>query len=92
MKIGGVSGWLRAAALAEAAGVPVSSHIFPEFSSHLLAVSPTGHWLEFLDLVAPLLIEPVKLESGHVLIGDAPGVGLDWDEKALSRFGASGGL
>jgi mandelate racemase len=86
MKIGGVTGWVRAAALAEAAGVPVSSHIFPEFSAHLLAVSPTGHWLEFFDFAAPLLLEPVELESGRVLIRDTPGVGLDWDEKALSRF------
>ncbi len=30
MKIGGFTGWLRAAALAESAGVPLSSHLFPE--------------------------------------------------------------
>ena len=43
MKIGGVTGWLRAAALAQAASLPVSSHIFPETSAHLLAVTPTAH-------------------------------------------------
>ncbi|MBI3302147.1 MAG: hypothetical protein HYZ72_08750 [Deltaproteobacteria bacterium] len=36
MKIGGVTGWLRAAALAELAGLPISSHLFPEISAHLL--------------------------------------------------------
>src|SRR5918995_4683276 len=41
MKIGGVTGWLRSAALAEAAGIPLSSHLFPEISAHLLAGSPT---------------------------------------------------
>jgi mandelate racemase len=46
MKIGGVTGWFRTAALAEAAGIPLSSHLFPEISAHLLAVSPTKHWLE----------------------------------------------
>src|SRR5688500_8657948 len=37
MKIGGISGWLRAAALAEPSGVRLSSHLFPEVSAHLMA-------------------------------------------------------
>ena len=32
MKIGGVTGWLRAAALAQTHGIRMSSHIFPEIS------------------------------------------------------------
>ncbi|MFM0718221.1 enolase C-terminal domain-like protein [Paraburkholderia strydomiana] len=55
MKIGGVSGWLRASALAEQYGLPMSSHIFQEFSVHLLSVSPTCHWLERMDLAGPIL-------------------------------------
>ena len=49
MKIGGVSGWLRAAALAESHAIPMSSHLYPEISAHLLAVTPTAHWLEYMD-------------------------------------------
>ena len=86
MKIGGVTGWLRAAALADAAGLPLSSHIFPEFSAHLLAVSPTSHWLEYLDVAAAVLQEPVIVEDGHVVIPDVPGAGLEWDEDAVRRF------
>jgi mandelate racemase len=86
MKIGGVTGWLRAAALAQAAGLPVSSHIFPEFSAHLLAVTPTAHWLEYLDVAATVLEDPVTLKDGHVVIPDVPGVGINWDERAVARF------
>ena len=39
-RIGGVTGWLRAAALAHAHGIEMSSHLFPEFSVHLLGVTP----------------------------------------------------
>ena len=53
-RIGGVTGWLRAAALAHAHGIEMSSHLFPEFSVHLLGVTPTCHWLEFMDWAAPL--------------------------------------
>lgn len=40
MRIGGVTGWLRAAGLADAWGVPMSSHLYPEISAHLLRVTP----------------------------------------------------
>ena len=86
MKIGGVTGWLRAAALAEPSCLPIVSHIFPEISTHLLAASPTAHRLEYLDLAAPVLMEPVRVENGHALVPEGPGIGLEWDEDAVGRF------
>src|SRR5215203_2444469 len=86
MKIGGVTGWLRTAALAEPVGLPLTSHIFPEISTHLLADSPTAHRLEYLDTAGPILKEPVKIEERHALVPDGPGIGLDWDKEAVSRF------
>lgn len=88
MKIGGVSGWLRAAALAQARGVPMSSHIFQEISVHLLAVTPTAHYLERMDLAGPILAEPLAFEGGKALPPSRPGVGLRWDEAAVARFAA----
>ena len=86
MKIGGVSGWLRAAAIAEPSGLPLTSHVFPEVSAHLLAVSPTAHRLEYLDHAGPILQEPIKIESGHALVPEGPGIGLEWDEDAVGRY------
>lgn len=85
-KIGGVTGWLRAAALAEPGGFPMSSHLFPEVSAHLLAITPTAHWLEYVDWASPVLKEPAKIENGHVIIPERPGIGLEWDETAVERF------
>jgi mandelate racemase len=85
MKIGGVTGWLRAAALAEAASLPMSSHIFVETSAHLLPVTPTAHWLEFMDLAGVVLAEPCPVVDGKVT-ARGPGLGLAWDEKAIERF------
>jgi len=75
MKIGGVTGWLRTAALAEAAGIPLSSHLFPEISAHLLAVSPTRHWLEYVDWATPILANPLKIEDGYASTPDVGGLG-----------------
>lgn len=86
MKIGGVTGWLRAAALAQAAGVPMSSHILPEISVHLLGVTPTAHWLERMDLAGPVLREPLVCRHGAAQCPESPGIGIEWDEEAVARF------
>jgi len=66
MKIGGVTGWMGAAGLAEGASLPVSSHLFVEASAHTLAVTPTADWLEYLDLAGPVLTNPCRPVDGYV--------------------------
>lgn len=88
MKMGGVTGFLRGMALAGAHRVPLSSHIFIEASAHLLSVSPNRHYLEHLDVAGALLREPLRVEGGMALVPDRPGLGLEWDESALSHHAA----
>lgn len=85
MKIGGVTGWLRAAALAQAAALPVSSHLFIEASAHLLPVTPTAHWLEILDIGGAILADPPPVVGGHVTARGL-GLGIEWDEDAVKRY------
>jgi mandelate racemase len=85
-RIGGVTGWMRAAALAHGAGVEMSSHLFPEVSCHLLAATPTAHWLEYVDWADAILAEPLRVKDGHLMVPSAPGIGLQWDEKAVERY------
>lgn len=86
MKIGGVTGWLRASALAQQFGVPMSSHLFQEISAHLLAASPTAHWLERLDLAGSVIEPTLAFEEGNAVIPDLPGVGIVWREKEIERY------
>ncbi len=85
-RIGGVTGWMRAAGLAEAAEAPMSSHLFPEFSRHLLAATPTAHWLEYVDWASPVLVAPATVEDGHLPIPATPGAGIAWDEDAVAHY------
>lgn len=84
MRIGGVTGWLRAAAIAGAAGVPVSTHLYPEVAAHVMRVTETAHWLEWQDWAAPILQETYKIEGGCLCVPDRPGVGLEWNEDAVA--------
>ena len=58
MRIGGVTGWLRAAAIAGGAGIPVSTHLYPEVAAHMMRVTETAHWLEWQDWADPLSRRP----------------------------------
>jgi mandelate racemase len=89
MRIGGVTGFLKCAAIAGAAGLPLSNHLYPEFSAHLLKVCETADWLEWRDWGNPLLKDPFEIRDGFVVVPDRPGAGIDWDEKAVQRYTAS---
>ena len=88
MKIGGVTGWMRAAALAQAHAIRLSSHLWPELSAQLLSVTPTAHWLEYADWWNPILAAPLRLENGMAICDGAIGAGIDWDPDAVRRFTA----
>jgi len=85
-RIGGVTGWRGAAALAAARTVPMSSHLFPEVSAHLLAVTPTAHWLEYVDWAGAIVEEPLAIVAGHAVIPARPGNGLAWNKEAVGRY------
>lgn len=86
MKCGGVTGWMRIAALAQAHGIPVSSHLWPEVSAQLLAATATAHRLEYADWWNPVLQRPLLLEKGNAVLDESPGSGIAFDTTAIERF------
>jgi len=86
MRIGGVTGWMRAAAIAGAAGLPLSSHLYPVISAQLLRVSESVDWLEWSDWAEPIMAEPFRAKDGFVTVSDKPGNGLEWNEEAVKRY------
>lgn len=84
MRIGGVTGWMRSAAIAGAAGIPMSTHLYPEVAAHVMRVTETAHWLEWQDWADPILQQPYVIKDGHLHIPDVPGVGIEWNEDAVA--------
>lgn len=83
MRIGGVTGWMRSAAIAGSAGIPVSTHLYPEVAAHVMRVTETAHWLEWQDWAEPILRQPYAIKDGLLQIPDVPGVGIEWNEDAV---------
>lgn len=86
MKIGGITGWLSVAGLAAAASMPVSSHLFIEASAHVLPVTPTCDWLEFMDFGSAVLAAPYQVDADGCVRARGPGLGIAWDEAAVERY------
>ena len=86
MKIGGVSGWLRAADIAYTRGILLSNHLWPEISAQLLCLTLTAHWLEYSDWWNPILKEPLQINNGFTTTEGIKGTGVDWDEIAIKKF------
>jgi mandelate racemase len=85
-RIGGVTGWCLASGLALASGREVSSHLFPEISAHVLAATPTRHWLEYVDWADPILENPLKIVQGRAMLTNMPGNGLSWNPDGVAEF------
>lgn len=83
LRIGGVTGWMRLAQAAAQRAVPFSSHLSPDYSAHVLAATPTRHWLEFMDWGQDLLRDPLLPVKGFTTPRETPGTGLEWNEAAI---------
>lgn len=86
MRIGGVTGWMAAAGMASAAGISMSSHLHPELSAQLLSVTPTQHWLEYVDWMNSIVKSPLVIKNGVVETSSEPGCGLDWDMEQVKKY------
>lgn len=85
-RIGGVTGWREAAGIAAVSRLEMSSHLFSEVSAHLLAATPTCHFLEYMDWADVLVQEPLKIENGHAVIPQRPGNGMVWNADAVKKY------
>src|SRR5690242_14348990 len=85
-RVGGVTPWLKVAAMAEAFNLPVVSHVIPEFHLHLIAAVPNGLTVEYMPWMLKLFEETPQIESGQLVLPTTPGLGLKFDEKAVGAY------
>lgn len=86
--IGGITPWIKAAALLEAADVPISAHIGQEIQVHLLGAYRTGAWIEYFPWWDALFEEPLQPKDGMLELNGKPGLGVEVSQSALARLAA----
>ncbi len=88
---GGITEFLRIAAVASTHGRSVSPHVFPEIHVHLAAALPNVMGVETLEHrpeVTPIyrLVQPIDVHEGRTTSPKVPGIGLIFDDEALRHF------
>jgi L-alanine-DL-glutamate epimerase-like enolase superfamily enzyme len=92
---GGISEWLKIAALASAHGIQVAPHWFPEIHVHLVAAVANGMYVECVPHTkvasfALILKNPIEVRKGCAVLPGGPGIGLELDEKSIKQYSVDG--
>lgn len=86
IRVGGVTELLKMAHMAEAYDVPVTPHLFPEESMHLVGVIPNSTYVENMDWFSPLYGERIELKNGLIVLPQRPGFGFTFDPNVIERY------
>lgn len=89
MRVGGVTGCIKLAALAQAFDLPIAPHTYPDLAAHLMAGFPNGLIGEYLPWWARLFANPIRLENGYAQPSDSPGIGFEFDAGVVGALGAA---
>jgi L-alanine-DL-glutamate epimerase-like enolase superfamily enzyme len=84
--VGGVTEFMKVAHLAEAYEVPVTPHIFPEESMHMVGAIPNATYVENMGWFSPLYRERVEMRNGSVVFPQRPGFGFTFDPEVIERY------
>ena len=83
-RIGGITPWMKVAHLAEAHNVSICPHFLMEIHVSLVCAVPNAPWLEYIPQLDGLTATPMRVEGGHAVPSDEPGLGIDWDHDRLA--------
>jgi L-talarate/galactarate dehydratase len=81
-RIGGITQFLKLAALAEHQHLQLAPHFAMEIHLHLAAAYPYEPWLEHFDWLEPLFEEHLEISGGRMRLSSRPGLGISLSEKA----------
>ena len=88
-RCGGVTEFRKAAHLAEAYNLSLCAHLLQEVSVSLLAATPSGYMVEYVELLPPdVLTQDFPVVDGSMEVPDAPGHGVEFTEEAIRRYSA----
>jgi L-alanine-DL-glutamate epimerase-like enolase superfamily enzyme len=88
-RLGGVTPWLRVAALAGLYHRPLAATIVPEVGVHLACGLPEVRAVEFVSILRPLFKETPAIVGGQLVPPRSPGLGLELCDDALEEFRVS---
>jgi L-alanine-DL-glutamate epimerase-like enolase superfamily enzyme len=87
-RAGGITGWMKIAAMAEAFNLPIVSHLAPEILVHCVGAAPNGLTVEYMPWTYLMYEEVPWPKDGMLEMPKGPGLGLTFDKVNHKRFAA----
>lgn len=84
-RVGGITPWLKIAALAEAYDVPVCPHFLMELHVSLSCAVQNGRYVEFIPQLDTITHSGLIVEQGMAVAPNEPGIGISWDWNAIKK-------
>jgi L-alanine-DL-glutamate epimerase-like enolase superfamily enzyme len=81
-RVGGITQFLRLAALADERGLGLAPHFAMEIHLHLASAYPREPWVEHFDWLDPLFNERLETKNGRMMVPDRPGLGVSLSDQA----------
>ncbi len=85
-RVGGITPWLKTAHLAETFNVMVCPHFLMELHVGLCAAVPNAAWVEYIPQLDDITASRIRIENGHAIPSDKPGIGIEWDWQAIKKM------
>jgi L-alanine-DL-glutamate epimerase-like enolase superfamily enzyme len=85
-RIGGITPWLKCAHLAESFNASVCPHYLMELHVGLCAAVPNAPWVEYIPQLDVITRNAMRIEDGHALPYEGPGLGIEWDWESIGRL------
>jgi L-alanine-DL-glutamate epimerase-like enolase superfamily enzyme len=85
-RIGGITPWLKCAHIAESFNMPICPHYLMELHVGLCAAVPNSPWVEYIPQLDVIMKNRMKIEKGFAFPFDRPGLGIEWDWKAIEKL------
>jgi L-alanine-DL-glutamate epimerase-like enolase superfamily enzyme len=85
-RLGGLTAWLKVAALAEAHQRPLAPHLLPEIAVQLACGLPSVTVVEYMPWLSPVFVEPPVLQKGRIVPPPRPGLGLEISDEAVRKY------
>ena len=85
-RLGGITGWLKVAALADLYHKPLAPHLLPEIGVHLACALPGVTAVEYMPWLYPLFLNPPAIQEGRLTPPLGPGLGLELNPDSVARY------
>ena len=86
LRVGGLTGFMKVAHMAEIYNLPVVSHLATEVLAHAVAAAPNGLIVEHMPWTFGMFTEEPRVEDGMIVLPQSPGLGVEFDEEKLAKY------